>query len=256
MSKELGKQRIETQALVVGYAMSRLTDYVSRRGYDSWEAAYKEASNVLDVKASSFKRLRDEFDPYNDNERRGYWQRPPRPSRQRILDELSGMSELAVYELVRRILGRDQDNINEALDFLATTNRVPMNVAERLLTGRRAEEYFLANSFNIARIRSTQILDRRNDAVGFDFGVVSRQDLAIEVKGMKESTGALLFTDKEWQVAHHCKENYWLVVVGNLASVPIAKLYKNPCSQFLAKCHYQESVCATWRFRVSLLSET
>ena len=255
MHEDAGKQRLDTQALIIGYAMSRLTDYASRRGLDSWESAYNEAAEILGVKARSLKLLRDEFDPFNDNGRRGYWKRPPRPSRQRILDELSGMSDPAVYELVLRILARDEVNIAEALDSLVTTSGVPNNVAERLLTGRRAEEYFIEHAFSITRIKSARLIDRRNDAAGYDFGVIDDAALAIEIKGIKKTTGGLLFTDNEWRLANQRKKDYWLVVVGNLEAVPVARLYKDPASQFSATCHFQQTVSASWQFRVSLGQE-
>ena len=70
------------------------------------------------------------------------------------------------------------------MDHFAVGNRVAHNVAERLLTGRRAEEYFLQHSHSLVQVINDNILDLRNAACGFDFGVKGRAEWAIEVKGL------------------------------------------------------------------------
>lgn len=139
-----------------------------------------------------------------------------RPNRLRVLDEMKEISDAALLELVDRVLKRDEESIVEAVDALAGLNRVVHNVTERLLTGRRAEEYFLTNSAALIEVATEEIVDLRNSACGFDFGVQHRPDWAIEVKGIKEKKGSLQFTDREWSEAKMRKANYWVVIVGNL----------------------------------------
>ena len=44
------KALLETSALIVGYAMSRLdTEYLAARGYRSWKAAFADAGKLLNV---------------------------------------------------------------------------------------------------------------------------------------------------------------------------------------------------------------
>ncbi len=66
-----------------------------------------------------------------------------------MLNELQDVSDDALLELVARILSHEEDAIAEAIDSLAVVTKVAHNVAERLLTGRRAEEFFLAHSANL-----------------------------------------------------------------------------------------------------------
>jgi hypothetical protein len=255
MTEEIKRTRLETEALVIGYAMSRLdTDYLAAYHYQTWQEAYQEAAQALSEPTASFKNLRDEFDPVHPNPRRGWHLRSLRPNRQRVLDEMQEVSDDALLELVRRILQRDEEATAEAIDALATVTRRPASVAERLLTGRRAEEYFLAHSLQLAQVDTADILDLRQSALGFDFGVKNRPEQAIEVKGLKPTSGGIQFTDREWSEAKYRRENYWLVVVGNLAAEPAARVFRDPYGVLEAACVYQQSVTAVWRSTVSVTS--
>ncbi len=244
----LGRRRLETSALVIGYAMSRLdAGYLAARGFATWRQAYAEAAGALEEASASFKNLRDEFDPIHPNPRRGWHQRPLRPDRQRLLDELQDVSDDALLELVARIVGRDDEATSEAIDSLAVATRVAYNVAERLLTGRRAEEYFLAHTQPLIGVDATDIIDFRQAARGFDFGIRGGRDTAVEVKGLKERRGDIQFTDREWSEAKYRGDDYLLVVVGNLVAEPVARVMPNPHAFLDARCSYQKSVSAVWR---------
>ncbi len=188
MSDERAHTRLDTEAIVIGYAMSRLDlKYLEGRHLQTWGQVYAEAGNMLSCPPMSLKNLRDEFDPVHVNPRRG-WHRNTdrlRPSRQRVLDELDMLSDNALLELISRILSRDEEAVGTAIDSLAVTTHVAHNVAERLLTGRRAEEYFIEYSKELVGFHSSQIIDLRQAALGFDFGIERRPELAIEVKGIK-----------------------------------------------------------------------
>ena len=251
------RRRLETSALVIGYAMSRLdAGYLSARGYKTWHQAYVEAADALNEASASFKNLRDEFDPVHPNARRGWHQRPLRPDRQRVLDELQEVSDDALLELIDRIIGRDEDAVSEAIDSLAVTTRVAYNVAERLLTGRLAEEYFLSHTMPLLGVAANEILDLRQSAIGFDFGIRNRDETAIEVKGLKEHRGGIQFTDREWAEAKYRGTDYLLVVVGNLAAEPVARIVPNPHAVLDIKCGYQKTISAVWRSIVDVTSIT
>lgn len=251
------RTRLETEALVIGYAMSRLDDeYLRARQCATWQQAYREAANALSRLPMSFKNLRDEFDPVHPNRRVG-WHRnnpqPLRPNRQRVLDELQDVSDDALSELVARILRGEEDAIAEAIDSLAVVTKVAHNVAERLLTGRRAEEFFLEHSASLVGIEPSHILDYRQAARGFDFGVLDNPERAIEVKGIKQKRGDIQFTDREWTEARYRGENYLLAIVGNLMAEPIARIIPNPYTTLFAACSYRTSITAVWRSTVSVI---
>ena len=248
------RTRLETKCLVVGYAMSRLDkQYLAQQKATSWNKAFQQAAEALQVPPASIKNLRDEFDPFHpDNGRQGWHKRPLRQSRQRVLDELNEVSDDALQELVRRILVYDEAATKEAIDSLGVTTYRAHNVAERLLTGRRAEEYFLKYSQRLLDISPSLLLDLRQGALGFDFGVKNNPDRAIEIKGMKTKKGEILFTDREWTEAKRRQDNYCLVVIGNLAAKPAAGIFINPFSTLTARCTYQSSITASWRSSITV----
>jgi hypothetical protein len=247
------RQRLATEALVIGYAMSRLdTFYLKALKYGSWKDAFVDAGNKLSVPSTSVKNLRDEFDPYHPNERRGWHARKLRKNRELIMQELRDLSPDSLIELARHILARDRDSTADAIDSLISPPRVVFNVAERLLTGRRAEDYFLANVTSIVAHARESIIDYRNAARGFDFGVIDRPEIAIEIKGMKNRAGEILFTDREWTEARYRKAEYYLVIVANLAATPEHRLIMNPTDNLKAECVCQKTVTSVWRSRINL----
>jgi hypothetical protein len=253
MSGSQRRLRLETEAIVIGYAMSRLDiGYLRFRKAQTWRQVFEEAARALSVPSSSIKNLRDEFDPIHSNRRQGWHQRSLRPNRQRILEDLKDVSDDALMALVDRVIARDEEATAEAVDSMVAGPRVAQNVAERLLTGRRAEDYFLSHSESLIGIKPAELLDRRQSACGYDFGVLQRPELGIEVKGLKPVMGEVLFTDREWTEAKYRLDNYWLVVVGNLGATPQGRVLRNPYHVLRATCSYQVTVAAVWRSKVSV----
>lgn len=245
--------RLETEAIVIGYAMSRLDKtYLTTLGLRSWKAAFTMASEAMGVRAASFKNLRDEFDPMHGNSRRGWWDRPLRTSRQRVAAELEGISDDALFELVQRILGRESAATAEAIDALAPVTGVAAAVAERLLTGHRAEEFFVENAARLVGVASDRLIDCRRNACGYDFTANEDDARVFEVKGLKGNRGDILFTDREWSEAGSRSTYYVLVVVGRLESTPLARVFSDPRRLLTATCVLRQSVTATWRSSVSI----
>lgn len=248
------RTRLETEALIIGYAMSRLDrEYLRLRCLRQWQEAFGEAFAALREPLASFKNLRDEFDPYHDNPRRGWHQRELRPNRQRVLDDLHEVSDDALMALVERILAGDRASVMEAVDSLAAVPRTAYNVAERLLTGRRAEEFFWEHCLRLVQVAPADVLDLRLAALGFDFGVKDSPEQAIEVKGLKQMRGDIQFTDREWSEAKRREENYRLVVVANLAAAPTAKVFVDPYRHLRVTSSVQTSVSVVWRSTVSVI---
>lgn len=250
---ETNRKRLETAAIIVGYAMSRLdVRYLESQGVRTWKAAFDRGAKALGIPAASLKNLRDEFDPFHDNERKGWRHRALRPNRQRVMGDLSEMSDDALLECVSRLLGRDEPATEELVDSLVEVRPPAYNVAERLFTGRRAETLFLENCESWIGIPRSKVIDRRDSALGFDFAVAGVPQRAIEIKGLRGNSGAIQFTDREWSQAKIRQADYWLVVVGNVTAEPVFGFWKDPQRVLRAQCRYQRSVSAFWTSRVIL----
>lgn len=55
-------------------------------GYDKFTAAFEELGKKLQQKPSTVKNMRDEFDPYFDNGRKGWYQKPLSGSHKEIFE--------------------------------------------------------------------------------------------------------------------------------------------------------------------------
>lgn len=120
------RTRLETEALIVGYAMSRLdTEYLRRRKCATWQEAFREAARVLGAPPASFKRLRGEFDPLHSNSRLDRHRRELRSNRRRILEELSGTSDDALMNLAGRILAGEKAAFDEPLGRRLLFGKLP-----------------------------------------------------------------------------------------------------------------------------------
>jgi hypothetical protein len=244
---------LETEALVLGYAMSRLDGaYLAGRGLKTWRAAFAEAARSLKVPAASMKNLRDEFDPLHENSRKGWHRRALRPNRHRVVEELREVDPDALIELANRILARDAEAVAPAINALADVERVAEAVAARLLTGRMAEDFFLANCEQIVGVPVTELDDHRLRACGYDFGVRRETERVIEVKGIREARGDILFTDREWTEARARRANYWLVVVGSVRETPRARVIRDPRGELAAKGSFRSTISVVWQSRVSV----
>jgi hypothetical protein len=244
---------IETEAIIVAYAMSRLDEtFLHRFGFTSWKAAFTGIGLQLGVRPASMKNLRDEFDPIHPNTRQGWHKRPLRPNRQRVLGELCDASDEAVIEVVARLIAGDK-RVQELITRPMAAARNPAaNVAERLRTGRLAEAHFIANCQTICGLPSNSLVDCRDFACGFDFGVHGRDLLAIEIKGLKLMRGAILFTDSEWNQANRRETNYWLVVVGGLDRHPRARLIKHPAAELRVSSSIRNISAVSWSANVTV----
>lgn len=94
-------------ALVVAYFLSRMDmNGVRELGYKNFSSAFKELGRILDRKPATIKNMRDEFDPYFNNPRAGWYQRPLRKSRKRIYDQYQAVSDSELISTVKEIINR------------------------------------------------------------------------------------------------------------------------------------------------------
>lgn len=74
-------------SLTVAYYLSRVDKKALQElGYKTFSSAFRDLAEKLDQKPATIKNMRDEFDPYFDNGRRGWYQRELRFSRRDIFE--------------------------------------------------------------------------------------------------------------------------------------------------------------------------
>ena len=92
-------------SLTVAYYLSRFNkDALIELGYSKYTAAFEGLGKVMQQKPSTLKNMRDEFDPYFDNGRKGWYQKPLVGSRKEIFEKYSKASFNIMTDIVNIIV--------------------------------------------------------------------------------------------------------------------------------------------------------
>lgn len=88
-------------SLLFAYYLSRLNkEGLEKMNYRSFKQAFDDLARLVDQKASTIKNMRDEFDPYFDNGRAGWYQRDMSPSRKYVFDMYAKITDDKLTKLV------------------------------------------------------------------------------------------------------------------------------------------------------------
>lgn len=250
---------IKTQnelALIVAYYLSRLDrqGYLLL-GYKSFMDATKGIGLILDVKPRTIQGMRDEFDPYNQNNRVG-WERELRGSRLKVLKTFQETDDASLIEIVKEILNNKKFKDTEEYQDIHTLFRERKKQSKivsnpifilRGPTGKAAEAFFLEYFKNKALPVSGEIIDSRDLGCGYDFEIQNgKQSYFIEVKGLASADGGILFTNKEWQTALKHGERYYLIIVKNLSDIPELTVIQNPALKLRPKKNINTTIQVSW----------
>jgi hypothetical protein len=173
--------------------------------------------------------------------RAGWYQQPLSPSRAQVAQALENLDEIEIRGLVKDILsGELKNNPDEEQQLLAVVseekNPPKKNFIVRGPTGRAAEDFFKDYHALAKEPFVGQLIDCRDRGCGYDFKIVSPEgEKYVEVKGLAEVSGGVLFTDKEWKTAKDSADKYFLCVVKNIPENPTIHFIKNPARKLEVK---------------------
>lgn len=245
---EIGSKK----ALIVAFYLSKYDEraYLNL-GYGNASDTHKKIGEILEVKSSSVKNMRDEFDPLHTNNRVGWYQRALRPSRQRVFDLLNEVSEISLRAIVLNLLDSNENQeLSAALESVdikegdQDNNKTELNT--RAMTGEQAELYFLKH-WKDHYPEFITIENRTKDGCGYDFKVISDSSTRyIEVKGMKSFKGGVLLTDKEWKIAHDETDTFDLVIVSDLENSPKVQIITNVANKLQPTMQIQTVIQVSW----------
>lgn len=249
-------------ALIVAFYISKYDkNGLKNLGYVTFNDAYRDIERKIGVKATSIKNRRDEFDPIHDNERVGWYQRPMSPSRVRIVDQFSSMSEQTLRGIALDIINKRGDVFEVMPNILKEISEKKYDRKGKFIlrgpTGRRAEEIFLS-SFNSNKTDfKGQLKDCRDMGLGYDFEITenAREQNFVEVKGLDGYTGGVVFTDKEWRTASIKGDMYYLVVVAGVSGNPKFYYLQNPAARLNPKRNINTSITVSWSVPQSQIME-
>lgn len=122
------------QSLTIAYYLSRLNERALQElGYKKFSEAFIELGKKLNRKPATIKNMRDEFDPYFDNGRQGWYQRELRSSRKIVFDAYAEMDDVVLSGLVKDIVSRlDEANHSEnetKTDLEADRKRIKIDLS-------------------------------------------------------------------------------------------------------------------------------
>lgn len=202
-------------------------------GYKSLQEAYNSFAFAVGGKPSSVKLYMQEFDPYFPNSRKGWRNRPIRPTRQGLIDEFGGLGLEEFSELVRTQFAGAAD-IDLAVGRVAVAAGVKSDsastFARRMMTGLAAENYFEQKYRDFSCFKDCALQRTTAYGCGFDFKLTPpRGDfLAVEVKGLRASSGQIQLTEKEFKMAQYLSVRFYLYVVTDFAHAPKPRVIENP----------------------------
>jgi len=222
-------------ALYVAYYLSRFNvQGYENLGYKTMNEAHKAIGEILNTNPHTIKNMRDQFDPLH-NHRVGWYQAPLSPSRVRVVEAFQDLSEEEIRSIIRDILDgtieKDQSEKQQLLSIITTDQDTSSNrgFVLRGPTGKKAEDFFINYFTEFQSPISGELIDKRDYGAGYDFEVIANgSKYYVEVKGLSEISGGILFTNKEWDKAREFKEKYFLVIVANLDAAPKVTIIPNP----------------------------
>jgi hypothetical protein len=253
-----------TLALIVAYYLSKYDKEACRNlGFSTSSDAHKEIGRVLGVNPNSIKNMRDEFDPLHDNPRVGWYQRPLRPSRAKVVESFQDLGEEALRDVVLEILKNPEFKASEDFsDIVQPISKRENSKKRKSLfilrgpTGRKAEEFFIRFHQSEKHPVSGVLQDLRDYGCGYDFEIrTENEKYQIEVKGLDKDTGGIVFTSKEWDTAKAKGDTYFLAIVRNVSSTPEIQFIRNPGTQLTAKRNIFTTVQVRWSINDSELGK-
>ncbi len=239
--------------LYVAYYLARFDDIAYKNlSYGNQVDTHNKIGELLSVNPNTIKNWRDEFDPLFEH-RAGWYQRPLSSSRIRVAEALENLDETQIHEIVNDILTGKIQNEKSELDQLLNILSIFEKKTEttkfilRAPTGKAAENYFIKFYSENKKPFNGKLIDCRDLGVGYDFRIETlNKNYFVEVKGLSEISGGILFTNKEWTVANIEKECYFLCIISNLNEQPKLKFIQNPAIRLNPKKNIYTTIQINW----------
>lgn len=215
---------------LIGYGLAKFDmSFVKEFKFKTKKAFYEHivTLNIAET-IGVVKNRQDLFDPFFDNERKGWWQKgDDYIHRKLFIDTLFGDLDFSQYaEMIKIYI---QDNLGQK-DIIETVSPVMKSRFKQLqITGKEAELYFIHNYKRIKPFSNGTLDDARLFGDGYDFQIqVNENFFLAEVKGVKQVTGSIRLTENEFIKASEYKNLYSLIVISNLTDLPKMTVIFNP----------------------------
>ena len=149
---------------------------------------------------------------------------------EKVLEEYRHLDIADFSGLIKSFAGYDENLLSE-VRVENGEGESETSFAKRLITGLAAERYFESVQPTLSEFEGYLVENTTQIGCGYDFRLQKEADeefLAVEVKGLREKTGTLSLTPKEYQVATALTNRFFLFVVKNFQESPFHEIYQNP----------------------------
>lgn len=220
-------------------------------GFQSFAEAYNVIGYALGSQPASIKNYRDEFDPLFPNRRKGWHKRPTRDYCLRVFHEYKDLDFDLFRGLIQSFVGYDENHQAGAAEG---DDEAQSGFAKRLITGLAAEQYFESVQPNLQEFRSLRLENTTRLGCGYDFRLHSPEHdrfWAVEVKGLRELSGSVSLTPREYEAASEMRGRYFLFVVKNFQKSPYHEIFLDPISGKLEFARIERIIVqVSWSVRV------
>jgi hypothetical protein len=226
---------------------------VRRLGFRSFAEAYNVIGYALGSQPASIKNYRDEFDPFFPNQRKGWHKRPIRAYCLKVFEEYKSLDVELFTGLIKSFVGYDE-NVRSEIEGSEGREESASGFAKRLITGLAAERYFESVQAGLAEFRGLELENTTRLGCGYDFRLHTAEHdrfVVVEVKGLRQLTGALSLTPREYETAKAMRDRFYLFVVKNFQKSPFHEIFPDPLSSRLEFTRSERAVVqVSWFARV------
>lgn len=215
---------------LIGYGLAKFDmGFVKEFDLKTKTAFYE---HVVELKIAettgTVKNRQDLFDPFFDNNRKGWWQKGNAYIHRKILiDSLFGNLDAIQFAKAVKIYIESKFGIIEK--SVAISPVMKSKFKQLQITGHEAELYFINNYQNLEFFSSGVLDDARLYGDGYDFQIqVSEKYYLAEIKGVRGRSGNIRLTENEFLKAREYKDEYGLVIVSSLSDLPKMTAIFNP----------------------------
>ena len=239
--------------LYVSYYLSRFDkEAYQNLGYGNQVPTHERIGELLNINFHTIRNWRDQFDPLHGH-RAGWYQREITQIRINVAKAIEDLNEVQVRGIVNDILsGKIKEEPEEEAQLLSIIKEDTNEIGNKEFilrgpTGKAAEIFFIQYHNKTSIPRAGSLVDCRDLGCGYDFKIESNDlESYIEIKGMIDISGGILFTNKEWQIATEKGDDYFLCIVKKIGSNPEISFIQNPASKIKPKKNIFTTIQINW----------
>ena len=215
---------------LLGYGLAKFgNEFIKQFGFKTKLSFFEYFVEIGIVETGSVVKNRmDLFDPFFDNNRKGWWQKGNAYIHRKLLIySLFGNENVIGYANIVKLFLKDNFKIKDI--FVEVKPIVKSRFKKLQETGLEAELYFMNNYNSIDIFKDGNIEDARLYGDGYDFQInVNENSFLAEVKGIRAKKGKFRLTENEYFKAKEYQNDYIITLVLNLDDLPTFLTIENP----------------------------